>query len=103
MLTTNSSNDKLAAAHVDFASHGMLEGTILEDIYHQLGESHLILHLVSNSDDPPHLQVPPTSATDNELEEDGDGINDSHVIESHVMLLKTPWKCSLYLHASALY
>ena len=52
MLTTNSSNDKLEAACVDFASHGMLEGTILEDIHHQLSESHLILHLVSNSDDP---------------------------------------------------
>ena len=56
-----------------------------------------------SDDDPPHLQVPPTSATDNELEDDGDGINDSRVIESCVILLKTPCKCSLYLHASALY
>ena len=52
MLTTNSHNDKLAAAHVDFASHGMLKGTILEDILHQLSESHPTLHPVSNSDDP---------------------------------------------------
>ena len=52
MLTTNSPNDKLAAACVDFASCGMLEGTILEDILHQLSESHPTLHLVSNSDDP---------------------------------------------------
>ena len=52
MLTTNSRNDKLAAVCVDFASHGMLEGTVLEDILHQLSESHPALHLVSNSDDP---------------------------------------------------
>ena len=52
MLTTNSCNDKLAAARVDFASRGMLEGTVLEDILHQLSESHPALHLVSNSDDP---------------------------------------------------
>ena len=52
MLTTNSHNDKLAAAHVDFASCGILKGTILEDILHQLSESHPTLHPVSNSDDP---------------------------------------------------
>ena len=52
MLTTNSCNDKLAAACVDFASRGMLEGTVLEDILHQLSESHPALHPVSNSDDP---------------------------------------------------
>ena len=50
-----------------------------------------------------HLTYKPTSAADNELEDDGDGIDDSHVIESRVMLSKTPCKCSLYLHASALY
>ena len=90
MLTTNSHNDKLAAVCVDFASCGMLEGTVLEDILHQLSESHPALHLVSNSDD-------------NELEDNGDRIDDSHIIESRVMLSKTPCKCSPYLHASALY
>ena len=42
MLTTNSRLDKLAAARVDFTSHGMLEGTVLKDILRQLGESHPI-------------------------------------------------------------
>ena len=39
MLTTNSRLDKLAAARADFASRGMLEGTILESILSQLGKS----------------------------------------------------------------
>ena len=38
MLTTNSCLDKLVATQVDFTSCGMLEGTVLEDILHQLGE-----------------------------------------------------------------
>ena len=42
ILTTNSRLDKLAAARVDFTSRGMLEGTVLEDILRQLGESHPI-------------------------------------------------------------
>ena len=46
MLTTNSHNDKLAAACVDFGSHGMLEGTVLQDTLHQLSESHPPLHPV---------------------------------------------------------
>ena len=50
-----------------------------------------------------HLAYPPTLSADNELEDGGDRIDDSHVIELGVMLLKTPCKCTLYLHASALY
>ena len=52
MLTTNSHLDKLAAAQVDFASHGMLEGTVLEGVLRQLGEYRAVLHLLSNSDIP---------------------------------------------------
>ena len=40
MLTTNTHLDELAAAQVDFASHGMLEGTVLDGILSELGESH---------------------------------------------------------------
>ena len=42
MLTTNSHLDKPAATWVDFTSCSMLEGTGLENILCQLGESHLI-------------------------------------------------------------
>ena len=52
MLTTNSRLDKLVAAQVDFASHGMLEGMVLEGVLRQLGEYHAVLHLLSNSDIP---------------------------------------------------
>ena len=52
MLTTNSRLDKLAAARVDFASRGMLEGTVLEGVLRQLGEYRAVLHLLSNSDIP---------------------------------------------------
>ena len=52
MLTTNSRLDKLAAARVDFASRGMLEGTVLEGVLRQLGEYCAVLHLLSNSDIP---------------------------------------------------
>ena len=45
MLTTNSHLDKLAAAWVDFASCGMLEGTVLDDVLNQIGKSDLILFL----------------------------------------------------------
>ena len=50
MLTTNSCLDKLAAAWVDFASHGMLKGTVLEGILSQLGWSFAALHASSDSD-----------------------------------------------------
>lgn len=50
MLTTNSRLDKLAAAQVDFASRGMLEGSVLEGILSQWGWSFAALHLSSDSD-----------------------------------------------------
>ena len=50
MLKTNSRLDKLAAVRADFASRGMLEGTVLESIFRQLGESRSIRHSVSDSD-----------------------------------------------------
>ena len=50
MLKTNSHLDKLAAVRADFASRGMLEGTVLESIFRQLGESCSIRHSVSDSD-----------------------------------------------------
>ena len=50
MLTTNSRLDKLAAARVDFASRGMLEGSVLEGILSQWGWSFAALHLSSDSD-----------------------------------------------------
>lgn len=50
MLTTNSRLDKLAAARVDFASRGMLEGTVLEGILRQLGESCAVPHFLSLSE-----------------------------------------------------
>ena len=40
MLTTNTRLDKLATAPVDFASHGMLEGMVLDGILSKLGEYH---------------------------------------------------------------
>lgn len=50
MLTTNSRLNKLAAAQADFASHGMLEGTILESILSQLGKSRSRQHSVLKYD-----------------------------------------------------
>lgn len=50
MLTTNSRLDKLAAARVDFASRGMLEGTALEGVLNHLGESCAVPYLLPNSD-----------------------------------------------------
>ena len=110
MLTTNSHLDKLAAAWVDFASHGMLEGTVLEGILSWLGWSFAALHLSSDSDilglivsialggnDLPPIKSPPALADDDELEDDNDGIDDSHVIELHVELSKKSQKYSLYL------
>ena len=45
MLTTNSCLDKLTAARVDFASHGMLEGMVLDGVLNQIGKSNSILFL----------------------------------------------------------
>ena len=45
MLTTNSHLDQLAAAWVDFASHGMLEGMVLDDVLNQIGKTDSILFL----------------------------------------------------------
>ena len=45
MLTMNSHLDKLAAAQVDFASCGMLEGTVLDGVLNQIGKSNSILFL----------------------------------------------------------
>ena len=45
MLIMNSHLDKLAAAWVDFASHGMLEGMVLDDVLNQIGKSDSILFL----------------------------------------------------------
>ena len=87
MLTTNSRLDKLAAARVDFASRGMLEGTALKDALRQLSGL-------------PPIQVPPTSTADNDLENDEDEVDDSRVIESNVKLSKTPCRYPLYLHIS---
>ena len=50
MLTTNSHLDKLAAAQANFASRGMLEGTILESILSQLGKSRSRQHSVLKYD-----------------------------------------------------
>ena len=49
MLTTNSHLDKLAAAWVDFASHGMLEGTVVVGVLSQLGKSDSNLYCILNS------------------------------------------------------
>ena len=46
MLTTNAHLDKLVAVQVDFASWGMLEDSVLESIFEQLGESCLAFHSV---------------------------------------------------------
>ena len=102
MLTTISRLDKLVAAWVNFASHGMLEGTVLEGILSWLGWSFAALHLSSDSDilglivgialggnDLPLIKSPPALADDDELEDDNDGVDDSHVIESHVELSKS--------------
>lgn len=112
MLTTNSHLNKLAAAHMDFTSCGMLDGTALEDVLCQFSESHSALHSVSNSDGPrsdfryPIIWQWPTSHTsftDINLENDDNGVNDSCIIESDVKLSKTPCRCSSYLHISVLH
>ena len=46
MLTTNAWLDKLAAVPVDFANWGMLEDSVLESVFEQLGESCLAFHSV---------------------------------------------------------
>ena len=50
MLTTNSRLDKLSAARVDFASCGMLKGSVLKGVLSQLGASCTVSHLLSNPD-----------------------------------------------------
>ena len=45
--TTNSCLDKLVAAQTYFTSHGMLQGNVPENILHQLGELHLIHHILN--------------------------------------------------------
>ena len=50
MLTTNSRLDKLSAAQVDFASRGMLKGSVLKGVLSQLGASCTVSHLLSNPD-----------------------------------------------------
>ena len=50
MLTTNSHLDKLSAARVDFASRGMLKGSVLKGVLSQLGASCTVSHLLSNPD-----------------------------------------------------
>ena len=44
-LTMNSCLDKLAATWVDFTSHGMFEGTVLDGVLNQIGKSDSILFL----------------------------------------------------------
>ena len=46
MLTTNSHLDKLLAVQVDFASHGMLKGSVLKGVLSQLGASCTVSHLL---------------------------------------------------------
>ena len=50
MLTTNSHLDKLSAVWVDFASCGMLKGSVLKGVLSQLGASCTVSHLLSNPD-----------------------------------------------------
>ena len=57
MLTTNSRNDKLAAAHVDFSTRGMLNGTCLGEAI----KKHFCLENTTGGDD-----------TEDDLDEDGD-------------------------------
>ena len=109
MITTNSHLDKLAAVHIDFASCGMLQGLVLEDVLGQLGKFSATLLLLSSSYDSqliadplggiglPCADIPPALAADN------DGVNDSHIIESHVELSKVSCECSTSLSTSAPY
>ena len=109
MITTNSHLDKLAAVHIDFASCGMLQGSVLEDVLGQLGKFSATLLLLSSSYDSqliadplgsiglPCADIPPALAADN------DGVNDSHIIESHVELSKVSCECSTSLSTPAPY
>ena len=122
MLTTNSRLDKLVAAQIDFISHSMLEGNVLDDILHQLSELHPIHHILNfltldpqgiipssnneppNSPDPPGPpQVPPAMATIGSLDDDddNDGVDNSQIIKSCVKLSKAP--CKLLYHIHLLY
>jgi hypothetical protein len=51
MLLTNQRLDKLAAARVDFADHGMLKGTCLSSVWDQILPAFSIIH----SDNLPNL------------------------------------------------
>ena len=51
MLLTNQRLDKLAAARVDFADHGMLKGTCLSSVWDQILRAFSIIH----SDNLPNL------------------------------------------------
>ena len=115
MITTNSHLDKLAAACVDFASCGMLQGSVLEDMLGQLGKFSATLLLLSSSYDSqliadllggiglPRADIPPALAADNDLDDDNDGVDDSRIIELHVELSKVSCECSTSLSTPAPY
>jgi hypothetical protein len=46
MLLTNQRLNKLAAAHVDFSTHGMLEGTCLSNKLKNLGKPQLLFNIL---------------------------------------------------------
>ena len=48
MLMTNQQSDKLAAAHVDFTEHGMLEGDLLDNILKELCKLTTVLLVYSH-------------------------------------------------------
>ena len=98
MLAMNSCLDKLVAAQIDFTSHGMLEGNVLEDIIYQLSKLHPIHHILkfltldpqgiipSSNNEPPEPpeppgppQVPPAMVTIRSLD---DNINNNGVDDS---------------------
>ena len=115
MITTNSHLDKLAAVHIDFASRGMLQGSVLEDLLGQLDKFSATLLLLSSSYDSqliadplggiglPHADIPPALAADNDLDDDDDGVDNSRIIESCVELSKVSCECSTSLSTPAPY
>ena len=56
-----------------------------------------------SGNDPPPPQVPLVSAANNGLDNDDNGVDDSHDIESCDELSKMPCRCLLTLHTSILY
>lgn len=58
----------------------------------------MIIDISSSDHNTPLMQVPSTSVTDNELDDNNDKVDDSCVIELHVGLSKIPCKYSLYLY-----